>query len=148
MSVNKAIIIGRLGQDPQVSHSQSGSAVAKMSVATDESWKDKDGNRQEKTEWHRVVAFGRTAELCGEYLKKGREVYVEGSIQTREWEDKEGQRRWTTEIKAQRVNFLGGRQDDGGGQRRQQGGGQRQGGQSGGYSYTGQQGDGGGDIPF
>ena len=146
MSVNKAIIIGRLGQDPQVSHSQSGSAVAKMSVATDESWKDKDGNRQEKTEWHRVVAFGRTAELCGEYLKKGREVYVEGSIQTREWEDKEGQRRWTTEIKAQRVNFLGGAQQGGGGQRRQQAGGQPQ--QGGGYRAPQSGGFNDDDVPF
>ncbi len=112
MSVNKAILIGRLGADPDVKFLPSGSAVANFNIATDESWTDKgSGQKQERTEWHRIVVYGRTAELAGQYLKKGREVYIEGSIHTREWNDKDGNRRYTTEIKAQTLQFLGGRQD-------------------------------------
>ena len=114
MSVNKAIIIGRLGADPEVRYTQSGQAVANFNVATDDVWTDKNGQKQERVEWHKIVVWARQAELCGEYLKKGREVYIEGSIQTREWQDRDGQRRWTTEIKAQNVRFLGGRADGGG----------------------------------
>ena len=105
-SVNKVIIIGRLGQDPDVKSTQSGQSVCNLSVATDESWTDKSGTKQEKTEWHRVVVWGRTAELCGEYLTKGRLVYVEGRLETREWADKDNNRRFSTEIKADRVQFL------------------------------------------
>jgi len=116
MSVNKVILIGRLGQDPEVRQTAGGNSVASLSIATDESWTDKNGERQKKTEWHRVVAWGRTAELCGEYLKKGREVYIEGRLETRKWQDKDGQDRYTTEIKADAVKFIGGR-DDGDGKR-------------------------------
>ncbi|MGH1502807.1 MAG: single-stranded DNA-binding protein [Acidimicrobiales bacterium] len=109
-SLNKAIIIGNLGRDPEVRYTDGGSAVANFTVATSEQWTDKQGNRQESTEWHKIVAWGKTAELCGEYLTKGRSVCVEGSIQTRKWE-KDGQDQYTTEIKAHRVHFLGGRDD-------------------------------------
>ena len=112
MSVNKAIIIGRLGADPEVRYTQSGQSVANFNVATDESWTDKSGQKQEKVEWHRIVVWGRQAEHCGEYLRKGREVYIEGRIETREWQDRDGQRRFTTEIKAQNVTFLGSRNDN------------------------------------
>lgn len=105
-SLNKAMIIGRLGQDPEVRYTQSNTAVATMSVATSEKYKDRNGEWQENTEWHRVVAWGRTAEICQEYLKKGSLVYFEGPIQTREWEDKEGQKRYTTEIKALTMTML------------------------------------------
>ena len=113
VSVNKAILIGRLGADPEVKFLPSGSAVANFNIATDDSWTDKGtGQKQERTDWHRIVAYGRTAEIAGQYLKKGREVYIEGSIHTREWNDKDGNRRYTTEIKAQTLQFLaGGRQD-------------------------------------
>jgi single-strand DNA-binding protein len=112
MSVNKAILIGRLGSDPEVRHTQSGQAVANFNIATSENWTDKSGQRQEKTEWHRIVAWGRTAELCNQYLKKGRQVFIEGKLQTREWTDQSGQTRRTTEIKADNVTFLGGRDDN------------------------------------
>lgn len=105
-SLNKAMIIGRLGQDPDVRYTQSNTAVANMSVATSERYKDKSGEWKENTEWHRVVAWGRTAEICQEYLKKGSLVYIEGPIQTRQWEDKEGQTRYTTEIKALTMTML------------------------------------------
>jgi len=105
-SLNKAMIIGRLGQDPEVRYTQSNTAVATLSVATSERYKDRNGEWQENTEWHRVVAWGRTAEICQEYLKKGSLVYFEGPIQTREWEDKEGQKRYTTEIKALTMQML------------------------------------------
>ena len=114
-SLNKVMIIGRLGCDPEVRYTQGGNAVCNFRVATTEAWKDKEGERQEKTEWHRIVVWGRQAETCGEYLQKGRSVYLEGRIQTREWEDKEGNKRWTTEVNADRVLFLGGRDDEGGG---------------------------------
>ena len=112
MPVNKAIVLGNLGQDPEVRYTQGGQAVASFSVATSETFNDKNGERQERTEWHKIVAWGKTAELCGEYLRKGRQVYVEGRLQTRQWEDKEGQKRYTTEIVAQNVQFLGGRNDN------------------------------------
>ncbi len=111
--VNKVIIVGNLGQDPEVRYTQSGSAVANFSVATSETFTDKAGEKQERTEWHRIVAWGKTAELCGEYLQKGRQVYLEGKLQTRQWDDKEGQKRYTTEIIAQQVTFLGGRGERG-----------------------------------
>jgi single-strand DNA-binding protein len=109
--VNKVILIGNLGKDPEVRFTQGGQAVANFNIATSESWKDKNGQQQERTEWHRIVAWGKTAELCGEYLKKGRQVYIEGKLQTREWTDKEGQKRYTTEVVANNVTFLGGRPD-------------------------------------
>jgi len=113
--VNKAILIGNLGRDPELRYTASGTAVANFTLATNESWNNKQGEREERTEWHRIVAWGRTGELCAQYLSKGRTVYVEGRIQTREWEDREGQKRRTTEIVAQNVQFLGGRGGSGGG---------------------------------
>ena len=109
MSVNKVILVGNLGRDPELRKTQSGQPVATFTLATNERWTGKDGERQERTEWHRIVAWGRQAEICDEYLSKGRQVYIEGRIQTREWEDKEGQKRYTTEIVAQTVQFLGSR---------------------------------------
>lgn len=110
-SVNKAIILGNLGKDPELRYTQGGGAVCNFSVATSEKWTDKgSGREQEKTEWHRVIAFGKTAENVAQYLGKGSPVYVEGRIQTREWQDKEGQKRFTTEIVAQSVVFLGKRE--------------------------------------
>lgn len=107
-SVNRVMIIGNLGQDPEVRETQNGQAVCNLSVATNESWSDKHGERQERVEWHRVVCWGAVAEACGRYLEKGRQVYVEGRLETREWEDKDGIKRYTTEIIAQNVQFLGG----------------------------------------
>ena len=109
--VNKAIIVGNLGRDPEVRYTANGSAVANVTVATSESWKDKQsGERQERTEWHRVVFFGRLAEIAEEYLKKGSQVYIEGSIRTQKWQDKEsGQDRYTTEIVARDMQMLGSR---------------------------------------
>ncbi len=108
-SVNKAILIGNLGKDPDVRYSPDGSAITNITLATTENWKDKSGEKQEKTEWHRVAFFGKLAEIAGEYLKKGSQVYVEGRIQTRKWQDKEGQDRYTTEIVADRMQMLGSR---------------------------------------
>lgn len=108
-SVNKVIIIGNLGRDPEVRYLPSGEAVANFSVATTEKWKDKSGESQEQTEWHRVSFFGRQAEICGEYLRKGSSVYVEGRLQTRKWTDKDGNERSTTEIRGDRMQMLGGR---------------------------------------
>jgi single-strand DNA-binding protein len=113
-SVNKVILIGNLGRDPELRYTQGGQAVANFSLATTDRWNDKDGQTQERTEWHRIVVWARQAELCAQYLSKGRSVYVEGRIQTREWEDKEGQKRQTTEIVAQSVRFLGSPRDGGG----------------------------------
>jgi len=107
-SYSKTIIIGNLGADPDVRQLPSGDSVANLSVATSEKWKDKDGNPQERTEWHRVSVFGKLADLCGQYLTKGRQVLVEGQNQTRKWDDKEGVTRYSTEIKAFKVVFLGG----------------------------------------
>ena len=136
--VNKAILVGNLGRDPELRHTPNGQAVVNFTLATSESWTDKSGERQERTEWHRIVVWGRQAEMCNQYLSKGRTVYVEGRIQTREWEDKDGNKRYTTEINANNVNFIGPRTDGGGG-----------GGGGGGYSGGG--GGGGGmrnDAPM
>ena len=105
--VNKVILIGRLGSDPEIRYTNSGTAVANFSLATSANWVNKDGGREERTDWHRVVAFGRLGEICGEYLNKGKQVYVEGRLQTRSWEDKDGNRRKTTEIVAQQLQMLG-----------------------------------------
>lgn len=116
--VNKVILIGNLGVDPEVRFTPGGQAVANFRIATNESWTDKNGQKQERTEWHRIVVWGKLAELCGEYLKKGRQAYVEGRLQTREWTDKEGKKNYTTEIVANTVQFLGGgpgRSAEGGG---------------------------------
>lgn len=106
--VNKAIIIGNLGKDPEVRFTQGGQACAKFSVATSEKWTDKKGEKHEATEWHNIVVWGKQAETCGEYLSKGRQVYVEGRIATREYDDKDGNKRRVTEIIARDVRFLGG----------------------------------------
>ena len=111
--INKVILIGNLGQDPELRYTGCGTAVCNMRIATSESYKDRDGNQVENTEWHTVVAWSRLAEICGEYLKKGRQVYIEGSLQTRQWDDKDGNTRYSTEIKAREMQMLGGR--DGGG---------------------------------
>ena len=106
--VNKVILIGNLGRDPELRYTQSGQAVANFTLATTETWNKKEGGgREERTEWHRIVAWGRTAELCAQYLSKGRTVYIEGRLQTREWENREGQKQKTTEIVALTVQFLG-----------------------------------------
>jgi single-strand DNA-binding protein len=110
MSVNKVILVGRLGVDPELKSLDGGQSVCNMSIATSESWKDKEGNKQEKTEWHRCTAWGKTAELCGQYLKKGREVYLEGKLQTRKYE-KDGVEKYATDIVVSTVQFLGGKND-------------------------------------
>ncbi len=108
--INKVILIGNLGNDPDIRYTASGAAVANISLATAETWRDKDsGEQQERTEWHRIVFFGRLAEIVGEYLKKGSQIYVEGRLQTRKWQDKEGNDRYTTEIVANEMQMLGGR---------------------------------------
>jgi len=107
MSVNKVILIGNLGKDPEIRFTSDGQAVANFSIATTDSYKNKDGEKQQDTEWHRIVAWGRLAEICGEYLTKGKMVYIEGSIKTRSWEDKEGKTKWTTEIVARNMQMLG-----------------------------------------
>ncbi len=110
--VNKVILIGNLGKDPEMRYTQNGTAVANFSIATTESWGGRDGGeRQEKTEWHNIVAWARLAEICGQYLTKGRQVYIEGRIQTRQWEDRDGNTRYTTEIVAQNMQMLGSRGD-------------------------------------
>lgn len=139
--VNKVILIGNLGADPEVRFTPGGQAVANFRIATSDTWTDKNGQKQERTEWHRIVVWGKLAELCGEYLKKGRQCYVEGRLQTREWTDKENRKNYTTEVVANAVTFLGGRDGAGAG-----GGG---GGGGGGRGYSqqrggGQQGGGGG----
>ncbi len=115
-SVNKVILIGNLGRDPEVRYTPSGAAVCNVSIATTRNWKGKDGGeRQEETEWHRVVFYDRLAEIAGEYLRKGRPVYVEGRLKTRKWTDKEGKENYTTEIVADQMQLLGGREGSGGG---------------------------------
>ncbi len=107
--VNKVIIVGNLGQDPETRYLSSGGAVTSFSVATSESWKDKQtGQKQERTEWHRIVTFNKLAEICGQYLTKGSKVYIEGKLQTRKWQDQSGQDRYTTEIVASEMQMLGG----------------------------------------
>ena len=105
--INKVIIVGRLGGDPEVKSVGQGSMVCRMNVATSENWTDKQGQRQERTEWHRVVVWGKLAEICGKHLSKGRQVYIEGRLQTRQWDDQQGQKRYTTEVVANTVQFLG-----------------------------------------
>jgi single-strand DNA-binding protein len=112
-SVNKVILVGNLGKDPEVRYMPSGDAITNITMATTDSWKDKNGEKQEKTEWHRVAFFGKLAEIAGEYLKKGSQIYVEGRLQTRKWQDKEGQDRYTTEIIADRMQMLGSRSGGG-----------------------------------
>ena len=160
--VNKVILIGNLGADPEVRFTPGGQAVANFRIATSDTWTDKNGQKQERTEWHRIVVWGKLAELCGEYLKKGRQCYVEGRLQTREWTDKENRKNYTTEVVANAVTFLGGRDGagagaGGGGARNsaQRGGGASQGGYDDyppmGMEDGGHGGGGGGgdeDIPF
>jgi single-strand DNA-binding protein len=114
-SVNKVILIGNLGRDPETRYTTGGDAVTNLRIATTEAWKDKSGEKQEKTEWHTVVMFGRLAEIAGEYLKKGRPVYIEGRLQTRKYTDKEGVEKYSTEIVADRMQLLGSREAGGGG---------------------------------
>jgi len=136
--INKVIIVGNLGNDPEVRYAQSGAAITTISVATSESWKDKDGNPQERTEWHRVKFFGRLAEIAGEYLKKGRQVYIEGSLRTEKYTDKSGVEKYATDIVANEMQMLGGTPGMGGGEggerpaRASGGGGQGGGGYGGG----------------
>jgi single-strand DNA-binding protein len=111
MSVNKVILVGRLGRDPETRYTGGGQAVANFSVATDESYKDKNGERQKRTEWHKIVVWGKQAEIAQQYLKKGSLIFIEGRIQSREWQDKEGQKRTSFEIVASNFRMLGGRSD-------------------------------------
>ena len=148
--INKVILVGNLGQDPETRYMPSGNAVTNISIATSESWKDKQtGEQQERTEWHRVAFFNRLAEIAGEYLKKGSKVYVEGSLRTRKWQGQDGQDRYTTEVIATEMQMLNSRGEmGGGGGYQQQGGGYQQQNQSqnrppqGGNQYGGQQGGG------
>ena len=131
--INKVILVGNLGRDPEVRYSAKGSAIANITIATSEQWTDKQsGQKQEKTEWHRVVMFNRLGEIAGEYLKKGSQVYIEGKLQTRKWQDNNGQDRYTTEIVANEMQMLGSRGGSGGGADFNQG-------QSGGYGGGQQQ---------
>jgi single-strand DNA-binding protein len=151
--INKVILIGNLGADPEVRYTTSGGAVANLRLATSESWKDKQtGENREQTEWHRLVMFGRLGEIAGEYLKKGSKIYVEGRIQTRKWQDRDGNDRYTTEIVANDMQMLDGRGEGGGGGFGGEGrggggggGGSRGGGQRGDDSFGGEPDD---DIPF
>jgi single-strand DNA-binding protein len=106
--INKVILVGRLGRDPEIRYTPSGAAVANFTIATSEEWNDKEtGQKQERTEWHRIVAWRRLGEICGEYLRKGSQIYIEGKLQTRSWEDRDGNKRYTTEIVAQNMQMLG-----------------------------------------
>ena len=162
-SVNKVIILGNLGRDPETRYTTGGDAVTNLNIATSEQWKDKSGEKQERTEWHRVVLFGRQAEIAGEYLKKGRSVYIEGRLQTRKYTDKDGVEKYSTEIVADRMQLIGGAREGGGeadfGAPPASGGGRREGGGGGGGRPAGGGGGGGGgakknvddfedDIPF
>jgi single-strand DNA-binding protein len=118
MSVNKVILVGRLGKDPEVRYASSGVAVCNFTMATNRTYKDKQGERKDETEWHRVAAFGRTAEICGEYLKKGSQIYIEGRLQTRKWQDKDGNDRWSTEVVTDTMRMLDSRGGDAGGAQR------------------------------
>lgn len=113
-SVNKVILVGNLGRDSELRYTPNGAAVATVNMATTESWNDKGGQKQERTEWHRVVIWGKTAENLNEYLTKGKSIYVEGKLQTRQWDDKDGNKRYTTEIRADRIVLLGGGAGNGG----------------------------------
>jgi len=113
-SVNKVILVGNIGRDPEIRYSASGDAICNLSIATTDNWKDKaTGERKENTEWHRVSFFGKTAEVCGQYLKKGSQIYVEGSLRTRKWTDKDGVEKYTTEIRGDAMQMLGGRNASG-----------------------------------
>jgi single-strand DNA-binding protein len=139
-SVNKVILVGNLGRDAELRYTPGGAAVATLNLATTEVWNDKQGQKQEKTEWHRIVVWGKQAESLQEYLTKGKQIYVEGKLQTRQWDDKDGNKKYTTEIKADRITLLGG----GGG------GGARSGGGGGAFDRGGDRGGspgGGGDEP-
>jgi single-strand DNA-binding protein len=129
-AVNKVILVGHLGRDPEVRYTPDGRAICNFTMATTDTWKDKNsGEKRERTEWHRVVVFGRLAEICGEYLAKGRQVYVEGRLQTRKWQGQDGQDRWTTEVVIDQrgtMQMLGGREGGGGAPAGGQGGGRRQ----------------------
>jgi single-strand DNA-binding protein len=114
-SVNKVILLGNLGRDPETRYTTGGDAVTNLSIATSEQWKDKNGEKQERTEWHRVVLFGRQAEIAGEYLKKGRSVYIEGRLQTRKYTDKDGVEKYSTEVVGDRMQLIGGARDASGG---------------------------------
>src|SRR6266511_3498958 len=144
-SVNKVILIGNLGRDPETRYTTNGDAVTNLRIATTETWKDKNGEKQEKTEWHTVVLFGRQAEIAGEYLKKGRSVYIEGRLQTRKYTDKEGVEKYATEIVGDRMQLLGSREAGGSGGDTEPagGGGRRETGTAGGGSKPG----GGGKAP-
>jgi single-strand DNA-binding protein len=106
-SVNKVILVGRLGKDPELKYTQGGTPVANFSLATDETWTDQSGEKQQRTEWHNIVAWKKLAEICGQYVKKGQQIYIEGKIQTRKWEDKDGNSRYTTEVVASNLVLLG-----------------------------------------
>ena len=162
-SVNKVILVGNLGRDPETRYATSGAAICNITIATSRQWKDKtSGEKREETEWHRVVFYDRLAEIAGEYLKKGRPVYVEGRLKTRKWTDKEGQDRYTTEIIAEEMQLLGSREGGGGGgggdvefagggeRRERSGGGAGEGGgaKSGGGARTSTPNDFDDDIPF
>jgi single-strand DNA-binding protein len=129
-SLNKVMLIGNLGKDPEVRYTASGQAVASFSLATSEKFKNRNGEMEERTEWHNVVLWGRQAEIAGEYLSKGKTVYIEGRLQTRKWQDKDGRDRWTTEIVGDRMQMIGSKGEGGGGR---QGGGKASG-DEGGYS--------------
>jgi single-strand DNA-binding protein len=153
--INKVILVGNLGQDPEIRYTADGRPIANFSIATSESWKDKNsGEKREKTEWHRVVVFGKLAEICGEYLSKGRQVYIEGKLQTRKWQGQDGQDRYTTEVVIDGFNgtmqMLGTREGGGGGPRPAAGGGGSGGGyqQDQGYPQQPYQNDKEDDIPF
>ena len=143
-SVNKVILVGNLGRDAELRYTPGGAAVATLDMATTEVWNDKGGQRQEKTEWHRVVLWGKIAESLNEYLAKGKQIYVEGRLQTRQWDDKDGNKRYTTEIRGDRIVLLGG--GGGGGARGAGGGGAARGGGGGGSDFGGGSGGGGGDF--
>ena len=135
--VNKVILVGNLGNDPEVRYMPNGNAVANLSLATSESWKDQQGQVQERTEWHRLTMYRRLAEIAGEYLKKGSQIYVEGKLQTRKWQDQQGQDKYTTEIIVDQMQMLGGRGGEGGGGN---GGYQRPQNNQGGYNHAPAQG--------
>ena len=141
--INKVILIGNLGADPELKYTAGGTAVCKFRIATSETFKDRDGNQQERTEWHRITAWGKLAEICGQYLSKGRQVYVEGSLRTNMWEDQQGNKRYSTEIVVRDVQFLGGGAQGGGGNYGGGQGGGNYGGGQGGGNYGGGQGGGG-----
>tara|TARA_A200000159_G_C7126597_1_gene257065 strand:+ start:19 stop:612 length:594 start_codon:yes stop_codon:yes gene_type:complete len=132
--INKVILVGNLGNDPEVRYMPNGNAVANLSLATSESWKDQQGQVQERTEWHRLTMYRRLAEIAGEYLKKGSQIYVEGKLQTRKWQDQQGQDKYTTEIIVDQMQMLGGRGGEGGGGQRPQN--NAQGGNQGGYNQA------------